>query len=131
MFGELIATWDRAKTLNAFEERHLDCLNIIVMRWNFGASNEILSFAFLLFLWDNDSQKLRIPSHFAKCEPLIRTEIHFPCWPKVFLQNSKICAQNLGAHTNSTIWKCLAATLVVTFCMTILKKMHGMFEIKK
>ena len=73
MFGELIATWDRAKKLNAFEERHLDCLNIIVMRWNFGASNEILGFAFLLFLWDNGSQKLRIPSHFAKCEPLIRT----------------------------------------------------------
>ena len=26
-----------------------------------------------MFLWDNASHKLRTPSHFAKCEPLIRT----------------------------------------------------------
>ena len=45
----------------------------ILMLWDFRASNEILSFAILLFLWDNASQKLRIPSHFTKCEPLIRT----------------------------------------------------------
>ena len=52
--------------------RKLFCLNIIVTRWNLGTRNEILSFVFLFFLWDNASQKLRIPSHFAKCEPLIR-----------------------------------------------------------
>ena len=49
------------------------CLNIIVTRWNFGARNEILSFAFSLFLWDNASQKLRIPLHFASYKPLICT----------------------------------------------------------
>ena len=43
--------------------RTLSFLNIIVIRWNFGARNEILSFAFLLFLWDNALQKLRIPLH--------------------------------------------------------------------
>ena len=63
--GELVAGWDRSRKLNAFEERYLACLNIIVMRWNFGASNEILSFALLLFLWNNASQKLRIPSYSA------------------------------------------------------------------
>ena len=55
--------------------RTLSFLNIIVIRWNFGARNEILSFTFLLFLWGNASQKLRISSRFAKCEPLIRTLI--------------------------------------------------------
>ena len=52
--------------------RTLSCLNIIVTRWKFGAWKEILSFAFLLFLWDNASQKLRIPPHFVNCELLIR-----------------------------------------------------------
>ena len=33
----------------------------------------ILSFQFMLFLWDNASQKLRIPSHFVKCKLLIHT----------------------------------------------------------
>ena len=51
----------------------LSWLNIIVTRWNFGARNKILSFAFLLFLYDNALQKLRIPSHFVKCKPLLRT----------------------------------------------------------
>ena len=54
--------------------RTISCLNIIVRWWNFGgARNETLSLALLLFLWDNALQKLRIPSHFAKCEPLICT----------------------------------------------------------
>ena len=53
--------------------RTLSCLNIMVKRRNFGARKEILSFAFLFLLWNNASQKLRISSHFAKCEPLIRT----------------------------------------------------------
>ena len=48
--------------------RTLSCSNIIiVMRGNFVARNELLSFTFLLFLWDNASQKLR------KCELLICT----------------------------------------------------------
>ena len=54
--------------------RTIFCLNIIVRLQNFGgATNETLSLAFLLFLWDNTLQKLRIPLHFAKCQPLICT----------------------------------------------------------
>ena len=52
--------------------RILSCLNIIV-RWNFGTRDKILSFAFLFFSWDNASQKLTIPSHSAKWELLICT----------------------------------------------------------
>ena len=55
--------------------RTLSCLNIIVTRWNVGARNAILSFAFLLFLWDNASLKHSTPSHFAKCKLLICTLI--------------------------------------------------------
>ena len=55
--------------------RTLSRWNIIVTRWNVGARNEILSFAFMLFLWDNASQEFRIPSHFVKCKLLIRTLI--------------------------------------------------------
>ena len=52
--------------------------NVILLEYycyetNFGARNERLSFTFLLFLWGSASQKLRISSRFAKCEPLIRT----------------------------------------------------------
>ena len=36
---------------------------------------QILSFAFLLFLWDNGLQKFRIPLHFAKCKPLNRIQV--------------------------------------------------------
>ena len=46
--------------------RTLSCLNIIVARWNFGTRSKILSFAFLLFLWDNSGKKLRTPSHFCE-----------------------------------------------------------------
>ena len=49
------------------------CLNITVTRWNFGARNKILSFSFLLFLWDNALQKFRILLYFVKCKPLILT----------------------------------------------------------
>ena len=73
-FGELVVGWDHAMKINAFEERYLSYLNITVMGWNIGVSNEILGLAFLFFLWDNALQKLRmIPSHFAKCKPQIRT----------------------------------------------------------
>ena len=73
-FGEVVVGWDRAMKINAFEERYLSYLNITVMGWNIGVSNEILGLAFLFFLWDNALQKLRmIPSHFAKCKPQIRT----------------------------------------------------------
>ena len=58
--------------------RILSCSNITVTRWSFGARKEILSFAFLVFLWDNALQKPRIPSHFAKCEPLICT-LYYIC----------------------------------------------------
>ena len=53
--------------------RTLSSVNIIVTRWSFDARNAILSLAFLLFLWDNALQKLRIPLHFTKCELLICT----------------------------------------------------------
>ena len=36
--GELVAGWDPARESNAFVESYLACLNIIVKRWNFGAS---------------------------------------------------------------------------------------------
>ena len=71
--GKVVAGWDHVRKLNAFKEHYLAWSDTIVSRWNFCAGNEIFSFAFLLFLWDNASQKLRIPSHFAKCELLIRT----------------------------------------------------------
>ena len=71
--GKVVAGWDHVRKLNAFKEHYLAWSDTIVSRWNFCARNEIFSFAFLLFLWDNASQKLRIPSHFAKCELLIRT----------------------------------------------------------
>ena len=69
MKGGLFAGWDHVRKL----WRMLSCLNIDVTRWNFGAKNEILGFAFLLFLWDNASQKLKIPLDFAKWKPLICT----------------------------------------------------------
>ena len=50
-----------------------------------GAREEILSFTFLLFLWDNASRKLKIASHFAKCELLIRTLCL--CQPFLFLHS--------------------------------------------
>ena len=65
--------------------RTLSCLNIMVKRRNFGARKEILSFAFLFLLWNNASQKLRISSHFAKCEPLIRTLLTFLNLSQVFI----------------------------------------------
>ena len=65
--------WQGGCRMRWFQEikyfwRMLSCLNIIVRRWN-----KILSFAFLFFSWDNAWQKLRIPSHSAKCELLICT----------------------------------------------------------
>ena len=67
--GKLISGWDRARKSNAFEERYLACLNIIVMRWNFGTSNEIAShvcFSGIMLLRN-------LELHFAKCEFLFRT----------------------------------------------------------
>ena len=68
----------------------LSSLNIDVTRWNFGAWNEIVSFTFLLFLWDNASQKLRIPLDFAKCKLLIYTLYSVPfssTFPNLFYMN--------------------------------------------
>ena len=74
--------------------RTLSCLNIILTRWNFGARNEIFRFAFLLFLWDNASQKLRMPSHYEKCESLICTTKFTPLLAEMYsctsLRNSII-----------------------------------------
>ena len=64
--------------------RTLSCLNILSLRDEtlMQETQYILSFAFLLFLWDA-SQKLKIPSHFPKCKPLIHTLFEFryltPC----------------------------------------------------
>ena len=62
----------RVRKLNAFSERYLAWI-LLLRDETLVARNQILSFAFLLFLWDNASQKLRISSHFVKCEPQIRT----------------------------------------------------------
>ena len=67
--GKVISGWDHIRKLNAFEERFFAWILLI----EDGARNEILSFAFLLFLWDNALKKLIIPLHFAECKPLIRT----------------------------------------------------------
>ena len=53
---ELVAGWDCSRKSNAFKEHYLACLNIIVMGWNFGASNKVLSSALLLFRCDNALQ---------------------------------------------------------------------------
>ena len=74
--------------------RILSCLNIIVTRWTFGTRNEILSFAFLLFLWDNASQKLRIPSDYAKCKPLI----HTPQIPPIMSRNTQKVIPSFQHH---------------------------------
>ena len=54
--------------IKCFEECYFSCIILFQE-----IRNEILSFAFLLFLWEKALQILEIPLHFAKCEPLIRT----------------------------------------------------------
>ena len=73
--GEMVAGWDSIRKLNALEDHYLNWIVLLRDARNErnGAGNEILSFAFLLFLYDNASQKLGIPLHFSKCEPLICT----------------------------------------------------------
>ena len=65
--GEVVAGWDRVRKLNAFEEY---CLVWILLLRD---DTLVQGTKYLLLLWNNASQKLRIPSHFAKCESLICT----------------------------------------------------------
>ena len=70
--GEVVAGWGLVRKLNAFEERYLAWI-LLLRDETLVARNQILSFAFFLFLWDDASQKLRIPAQFVKCELQIRT----------------------------------------------------------
>ena len=91
--SEVVAERDRIKKLNTFEESYLawrlllrDETLVQEMKY------EILSFAFLLFLWDNSLQERRIPSYFAKCEQLIRILICFEISSGEYMQMKSICS---------------------------------------
>ena len=59
-----------------FGEYYFASLNIIVMGWNFGASNRIRTITLMLFLWDNALQKLNLKYlHIlqSECKLLIHT----------------------------------------------------------
>ena len=74
--GKLVAGWDSGRKLNVFGEYYFASLNIILMGWNFGASNRILSMTLTLFLWDNALQKLNLKYlHIlqSECKLLIHT----------------------------------------------------------
>ena len=69
--GKVVAGWDHVRKLNAFEEHYP--VWILWLRGETLVQEKKYLASHLFLLWNNASQKLRIISHFAKCELLIRT----------------------------------------------------------
>ena len=109
--GEVVAGWDRVRKLNAFEERDLACLSIIVTIWNFGARNEILSFEYLLFFWDNASYQNW--NTFAFCE--VRTSNSYSEQPT----NFKRTVFEFYHINLSGFWICFSVFFLIFYALLI------------